>query len=184
MSPVSLPISTERLILRTFVDADLDALHELHSHPDVVRYLEWGPWSREDARQALAKRKRRTDLAAEGDVLGLAVQRRDTGAVIGEVILTWVSRQHRQGEVGFALHPDHHRTGFGREAAAAILGVGFEEFGLHRIFGSCDADNVASAGLMRHLGMRHEARLLENHFIKGEWRSEDIFAIRAHEWTN
>jgi RimJ/RimL family protein N-acetyltransferase len=35
---------------------------------------------------------------------------------------------------------------------------------------------------MERLGMRREAHLRENEFIKGEWTDELVYAILADEW--
>jgi RimJ/RimL family protein N-acetyltransferase len=63
-----------------------------------------------------------------------------------------------------------------------MLRLGFETVGLHRIFGRCDAENVASARLMERLGMRREAHLRENEFFKGRWSDEYKYAILSSEW--
>jgi RimJ/RimL family protein N-acetyltransferase len=131
----------------------------------------------------LVARTRQGVLEREGDVLGLAVERRDTGAVIGSVNLFWLSAEHRQGEIGFVFHPDHQGQGFAREAAIEILRLGFEGLELHRMIGRCDARNAASARLMERLGMRQEAHLHQNEFIKGEWCDELVYAMLATEWA-
>jgi len=46
-----------------------------------------------------------------------------------------------------------------------------------------DERNESSARLARRLGMREEARLVENEFFKGEWSNELNFAILADEWA-
>src|SRR5690349_7078806 len=38
-----LPIQTERLVLRDFVEQDWRAVHRYASDPQVVRYMDWGP---------------------------------------------------------------------------------------------------------------------------------------------
>lgn len=177
------PIDTARLRLRPFTLDDLDALHAIQSRPDVVRYLYWEPRSRDDVYEALAARARHTALEAEGDTLVLALERRDSGALIGDVNLHWLSAAHRQGEIGFVLHPDHHGHGYGREAAIEMLRLGFEGLRLHRIIGRCDARNAASAHLLERLGMRREAHLRQNEFVKGEWCDEYVYALLAAEWT-
>ncbi len=96
-------------------------------------------------------------LSRKGERLFLAMERRDSRAVIGNVSLHWLIAEHRQGEIGFVLHPDHHGQRYGREAATEMLRLGFEGLGLHRIIGRCDARNDASARLMERLGMRREA---------------------------
>src|SRR3546814_17536649 len=117
-----LPIVTERRRLRAFQEIDLEALHAIQSLPEVVRYLYWQTRTPEQTRAALAERAaRHTRITVEGDKLVLAVDRLDTGALVGDVNLVWTSREHRQGEIGFVLHPAHHGRGFAREAGAAML---------------------------------------------------------------
>ncbi len=177
------PIDTARLQLRPYTLDDLDALHAIQSQPDVMRYLYGEPRSREEVRDALSTRAHHPTLEAEGDRLFLAMERRDSGAVIGDVSLHWLSAEHRQGEIGFVLHPGHHGQGYGREAATEMLRLGFEELGLHRIIGRCDARNDASARLMERLGMRREAHFRQNEVFKGEWGDEYVYALLAAEWT-
>jgi len=177
------PIETARLRLRPFTLDDLDALHAIQSRPDVARYLYWGPRSRDEVYEALAARARRTTLEAAGDTLVLAMERRDSGALIGDVNLHWLSAEHQQGEIGFVLHPDHHGQGFAREAAMEMLRLGFDGLGLRRIIGRCDARNDASARLMERLGMRREAHFRQNELFKGEWGDEYVYAMLAAEWT-
>ncbi|TDD98074.1 GNAT family N-acetyltransferase [Jiangella asiatica] len=182
MSELDYPITTDRLTIRPFTEDDLDALHRLHSHPDVARYMYWEPWPRGRTVEALGRRIQTPTLAREGDSLDLAVIRDDTGEFTGEVHLQWLSAEHRRGEIGFAFHPDHHGHGFAREATVEMLRLGFETFGLRRIIGRCDAANAASAGLMERLGMRREAHFVDNEFVKGVWASEYDYAMLASEW--
>ncbi|MGH2734234.1 MAG: GNAT family N-acetyltransferase, partial [Actinomycetota bacterium] len=94
------PIATERLLLRPFTSADLDALHAIQSRPDVTRYLYWPARSLEEVRDEVALRARRSMIENEGDILVLAVELQDSGELVGDVNLIWLSREHRQGEVG------------------------------------------------------------------------------------
>lgn len=176
------PIDTPRLRLRPFTLDDLDALYAIQSRPDVARYLYWEPRSRDEVRAALTGRARLTALEAQGDALVLALERRDSGTLIGDVNLAWRSAEHQQGEIGFVLHPDHHGRGYAREAAVEMLRLGFAELGLRRIIGRCDARNDPSARLMERLGMRREAHFRENEFVKGEWCGEYMYAMLAVEW--
>jgi len=80
------------------------------------------------------------------------------------------------------FHPDQQGRGYAAEAGRAVLELGFETFGLHRVYGSCDARNAASARLMERLGMRLEGTLRETEYVKGAWCDELIYAILADEW--
>ncbi|MDA0636426.1 GNAT family protein, partial [Nonomuraea sp. MCN248] len=148
-----------------------------------ARYLYWEPRDRDAVRTFLDKKTGRTALLAEGDAIDLAITLRDTGALIGNCLLIWTSATHRQGEIGYVLHPDHHGHGYATEAAREMLRLGFDGLHLHRLTGRLDARNTASARVLEKLGMRREAHLIDNEHVKGEWTSELIYAMLDHEWT-
>ncbi|MGH2462124.1 MAG: GNAT family N-acetyltransferase [Candidatus Limnocylindria bacterium] len=183
MPPLRFPLQTERLLLRPFVDGDLDAVYAMQSREDVARYLYWEPRSLDEVRVQMERLKRMTAIDEDSDALRLAAVLRETGELIGDVSLHSVNREHLQAELGFILHPDHQGRGYGTEAAAEMLRVGFEDLGFHRIYGSCDARNFGSARLMERLGMRQEAHFRENEYVKGVWCDELIYAILATEWA-
>jgi RimJ/RimL family protein N-acetyltransferase len=176
------PVATERLRLRPFVAADLDAVFDLHSRPEVVRYLYEEPMDRAAAAAYLERRITRVRLADEGDGLNLAVERRDDGAFVGHASLFYVSAEHRCADVGFVFHPDHQGQGYATEATRPVLAIGFDRLGLHRITGRLDARNEASARVLEKLGMRREALHVENEWVKGEWTDEVVYALLDWEW--
>ena len=183
MPPLTFPIHTARLKLRPFTEDNFGALYAMQSRPDVTRYLYWDPRTEEEVRTSLAERRQTVHWEAQGDKLSLAVERWDTGAFVGDVMLYYSSQEHRTAEIGFVLHPDHYGQGFAAEASRELLRLGFEVFGLHRIVGRCDGRNAASARVMEKLGMRREAAFLRNEFVKGEWTDELVYALLAEEWT-
>jgi RimJ/RimL family protein N-acetyltransferase len=176
------PIATERLHLRPFLAGDLDALAAIHGDPEVVRLLYFGVRGREELRGVLAEKARRIVLTKEGDMLNLAAVLRESGELVGDVTLFWRSEQHRQGEVGYILHPAHGGGGYATEATRALMRVGFEDLGLHRVYGRLDARNTASARVLERAGMRREAHFVENERLKGEWTDELVYAMLAREW--
>ena len=177
------PLETERLRLRPYEKSDLDAYHAIRSQPEVVRYLYEDPLTLEQARKKLELLVDSRTLDAEDDWLAAAISLRDPGTYLGDVAFHWVSVQHRTGEVGFVLDPRHQGHGYATEAARAMLDWGFGTFGLHRTIGRTEARNAASARVLEKLGMRCEAHLVENEWVKGEWQSELVYAILDREWT-
>jgi RimJ/RimL family protein N-acetyltransferase len=176
------PILTDRLMLRPFTPDDFEALHAIHSDEAVARYLYHEPRDAAETRALLAERSPMTRINTEGDHLVLAIERLDTGRMIGQAMLMYTSAQHEQGEIGYLLHPAHHRRGFASEAAVRLLRLAFEGMALHRVVARCDARNIASYRVMERAGMRREAHLRENEFVKGEWTDELIYAMLATEW--
>lgn len=90
-------------------------------------------------------------------------------------------RSKSNGEISYILHPDYWGKGLASTAAKRMLRFGFEELQLHRIYGTCDPNNEASAKLMLRLGMQQEGRLRENLWAKDHWRDSLLFSILAHE---
>ena len=177
------PLETERLVLRPYEERDLDAYHAIRSQPEVVRYLYDEPLGLDEAREKLARLVAGRTLEAEGAWLSTAVTLRESGLVVGDVGLHWVSVQHRTGEIGFVFDPAHQGRGYATEAAHALVDWAFGSFGLHRMIGRTEVRNVGSARVLEKLGMRLEAHLVENEWVKGEWQSELVYAILDREWT-
>jgi len=182
MGKPAYPFKTARLTLRPYVMGDLDALHDIQSRPEVTRYLLYDARDRDQVRKVLEERIQ-ADLV-ERDALNLAVVLPATGALVGDVVLFLRSHEQRQGEIGYVFHPDYGGRGYATEATRALVGLGFEHYGLHRIVGRLDARNTPSARLLERLGMRREAHFVSNEFIKGEWTDELVYAMLEDEWRS
>jgi RimJ/RimL family protein N-acetyltransferase len=176
------PIRTERLLLRPLTAADTDALLSYRGRSDVCRYLPFEPMTPELIATRLAGDWARHELTDEGQAINLGIEAADTGDLVGDLILFWRSREHAGGEIGWVLHPDHTNRGYATEAATALLDLAFDDLGLHRVAARLDERNEPSARLARRLGMREEARLVDNEWFKGEWSTELDFAVLADEW--
>jgi RimJ/RimL family protein N-acetyltransferase len=170
-------LETERLLLRPFAATDFEPLLAMQSRPDVARWLYWEARDAEAVRAALE-----TKIAADDGLLSFAVVLKASQELVGDLSLSTVSAEHRQAEIGFIFHPDHHGRGYATEAARAVLRLAFAEHGFHRVIGRLEARNAASARVLERLGMRREAHLVENEWVKGEWQSELVYAILVHEW--
>lgn len=110
------------------------------------------------------------------------IERKDTGEVIGDVFLDNDAELQGTTEIGYMLHPNHAGQGFATEAARAALKIGFEVWKVHRIYARVDEENIASVRVCQHLGMRQEARLIENDRRGDVWSNELIFAMLDREW--
>jgi len=179
---IELPLSTSRLLLRSYEAGDLAALHDMFGREDVCRYLPWEPMDLDQARAKIEQRLGETHIEADDDALLLAAVEVATGRMIGELMLRLVSATSRQGEIGWSFHPDVQGRGLATEGAREVLRLGFDELGLHRIMAGCDSRNVASLRVMERLGMRREAEFIDYELAKGEWAGEIICAILEDEW--
>jgi len=169
-------------LLRAYTEGDFDALYAMRSNADAARYVYWEPQTEAEVRETLGRKMASTALLREGDALALAAEERTTGEVVSDVILMWVSSDHATAEIGYITHPAHGGHGYATEACGPLLAIAFDGLGLHRVIGRVEARNVASARVLEKLGMRREAHLVENEWVKGEWQSELVYAILDREW--
>lgn len=181
MGEIVIPIRTERLVLRDFVEDDRGAVHEYGSDPEVVRFMPWGPNSAEDT-HAFIGRAIAAQCEQPRDKFEFAVTLACSGRLIGGCGIRISAPSERGADMGYCLRRDHWGQGFGTEASRAIIGFGFEQLGLHRIIATCDVENRASAYVLQKTGMRREGHFRGDSEIRGEWRDSYLYAILEGEW--
>lgn len=152
----------------------------MFADPEVVRYLYDDPVAPGDALAHMAARLERSE-PEEGKWFNLAVHA--DGMYVGEMGLLLTSAVHHQFEIGYVFDARFFGRGYATEAASCIVALAFEEFEAHRVCARLDARNEKSARLAARLGLKCEARLRENEFVKGVWTDEEIYAIRHDEWV-
>jgi RimJ/RimL family protein N-acetyltransferase len=176
-------LTTSSLRLRLLTDADVPALLSYRGDADVCRYLPFPPMDEAEISRRLETQWARTTLDEDGQGVTLGVVRRDTGKLVGDVVIILRSREHGVGEIGWVFSPSVAGRGFATEAANVMLSLAFRNFGLRRVIARLDERNDASARLCERLGMRLEARLVENEVFKGELTTELDYAILSREWA-
>ena len=187
MEPLELPLTTDRLRLRSYRDSDAEAHLPIYSREDVSRFLLQDPWTAEVAESEIAKRLPRTGLETESRALALVIETADGldslegSRVIGDIALWLEDGRDEKAEIGWILDPAASGHGFATEAAIAVLNVAFDHYGLHRVFAQMDSRNTASAKLARRIGMREEAHLRKDWWSKGEWTDTLIFGMLASD---
>ena len=187
MEPIELPLTTDRLRLRSYRETDAEAHLPIYSREDVSRFLLQDPWTAEMAETEIAKRLTRTGLETESRTLALVIETADGldslegSRVIGDIALWLEDGSDEKAEIGWILDPAASGHGFATEAAIAVLNVAFDHYGLHRVFAQMDSRNTASAKLARRIGMREEAHLRKDWWSKGEWTDTLIFGMLASD---
>ncbi len=163
-------LETERLLVRPFETADLEACHQLlnleawhyNRPPGWTRgYIDWSIASYEwlaELRQP-PYGDRAVVLKSSGEFVGSTGfvpsygpfdrlpsfgSNADVDLCRAEFGLYWATRNA------------HLRLGYASEAARALINYAFSSLRLSRIIATTDYDNVVSQAVMRHLGMSIE----------------------------
>lgn len=153
MPPLPVPLTTERLRVRTFRPDDLLDLHRLQSDEAVATYLSRGVRSIQEVQAALERRLAPLVLDQAGDGVILALTTLAEDHVIGEVSLWLRDADARVMEVGFALLPEVQGRGYAHEAVHELVRLAFDHLAAREVIGVADRRNVASTSLMHRLGM-------------------------------
>ena len=175
------PIETERLRLREFRLGDEPDIHDYASDPEVVRFMEWGPNTRDMTRAVLRNWLKEQELGMESSVT-LAIELKSEQHLIGAIRITVKDERNRTADFGYSLNRRYWGRGYVTEASRALLDTAFRRLGIHRMFATCDTRNNASFRVMEKLGMRREATFEKDVIQKGEWRDSYLYAILADEW--
>ncbi len=172
---VPLPIRTSRLLLGLPRREHVPALVELLAERSVSRWTLHMPYPyrTEDGIEYLARARARR---RQGLGLSLQVVRRSDDAPIGGVGLHGLDAEHSSAELGYWIGRPYRRQGYGAEAAAALVTVGFRRLRLHRIEARVFPGNAGSVRLLRRIGFQFEGRARAAVEKQGVWRTELRFA--------
>ncbi len=178
-------LETDRLILRQFTEADVDALVELDSDPDVMRFINGGrPTPREEIHEDilpafLAYYQRYAGYGfwaavekTTGEFLGWFHLRPPRGAGPGEV------------ELGYRLRRSAWGKGYATEGSRALIRKGFTELGVQRVVAETMAVNAASRRVMEKAGLRY-VRTFHQQWpdrIEGDEHGDVEYALTKADW--
>jgi RimJ/RimL family protein N-acetyltransferase len=146
-------LETERLWLRPFRQADLDAYAEICADPEVMRYLGHGKTqTRAEAWRAIAFFLGHWYLRGYGL---WAVEDKATGSLLGRIGL--YNPEGWPGiEVGWMLARSCWGRGLATEGGRAAMRYAFEELKVPHLLSVIHPDNRASIRVAEKLGLRFE----------------------------
>ena len=175
--------SSQRLSLRELTIDDVDAVFAIYGNQEATEHLSFEPRTRDQVGQIVA-RSIASATAEPRSEYALAVIERDTNTLIGYGRLAMDPHQQRAATFGFALRPETWGVGYGLETVRLLLGLGFEDLGLHRIWGARSPLNEASAKTMTAAGMVQEG-IIRAHIQKaGRWRDSVVHSMLDDEWKS
>jgi RimJ/RimL family protein N-acetyltransferase len=176
---LALPRTTDRLLLRRFVAADLAPFQSYRCDPDVGRYQGWSTMDDTSAAAFIASMAM-ARIGVPGEWFQIAVADRSTGILVGDIGIGFDGKRTGVAEIGFSMAPAAQGRGLGAEAAAGTLALLFDAGRIDIVEGITDARNVPSIRLLERVGMRVD-RTRETLF-KGEMCTEHVYSLTRAQW--
>ena len=187
MLPLSLRLTTQRLVLRPPRTGDVGEIRRLLRH-NQAHLKPWNPAPRpgEDPTSIteisnLVLRQRREWKTGRSFAFMLALKR-DPSTLIGKVALNGVMRGAMHGAyLGYWIDVDHQGGGLCTEAIGAVLDFAFGPAELHRIQAAIMPRNARSLRVIEKLGFRREGYAERYLQIDGRWEDHILFARTREE---
>ena len=150
---------TDRLRAVLWREDHAEAAFAAYSQPEMVRFLGNGATHPdiEHTRAWIGRiRKRYDDSGAERGFW--ALERRDSGEIVGATICSPLPGGDGEHEIGWHIFPSHQRKGYATESGAAAASYGFDVLGLDEVLATIMHANEPSLAVARKLGMQHLGR--------------------------
>lgn len=146
-------LTTARLTLRPFADEHLAGLHAMNREPEVMRFITGRPETLDETRASIERVKAKW---IEWGYSWWAIFEHDSNDIIGAGCIQHLQRDAGLPmELGWRLRPEYWGKGYASEAARAMAQFAFDTTGTPELVAVCHQDNMASAQVMRRLGMSY-----------------------------
>jgi RimJ/RimL family protein N-acetyltransferase len=171
-------LRTPRLLLRSLGERDIADLVRLAGAREVAAstLLIPNPYREADAMEFL-ERARESQRDGEAALWAITLANDELCGTMG------LHREaaHNRAELGYWIGVPFWGKGYCTEAARAVIGYGFREWKLHRIFAMTFPDNAASRRVLEKAGMRYEGRLRGHVLRWGQALDLDCYGMVAGE---
>lgn len=166
-----------RLYLRPLEAADLNLYVALLQDSEGLRLTgTQRTFTRDDAARWLSS------LAGRDDRVDLAIILRDTGELIGEVVLNDIDQGNRMANLRIGLRTAYTNRGYGSEALRLMILYAFEEVRLHRLELGVYAFNPRAIHVYQRLGFRLEGRRRDVLYMDGVYHDSIDMSILEDEY--
>lgn len=175
---------TERLILRPLQGKDYDKwlagfydnLPPQNNYDDAMRDM--SHWTQAAFNDEIVEKHHQ--LARQDKIYVFGIFRKLDHKHMGHIDISTIMRDEFQwGAIGYRLHNQFWRKGYGKEAVQATLKVAFETLNFHRIEAHINLDNTASIKLAESAGMTFECMREKFIYEHDEWTDNLIYVINA-----
>lgn len=173
-------LETERLVLRGFIDNDIDDIFEYASIPEVTEFLPWETHkSIDDTKDFLKVSK---EMFEKKDNIDFAIHLKSDNKVIGGISIRKWNNKNRCADIGYVLSPKYWNKGIITEAIKRIIKFGFDQLNANRIEAHCDENNIGSYRAMEKAGMKYEGTHRQKVLMKGKFVNMRFYSILLEEY--
>ena len=176
-------LTTPRLVLRPFTEADAEAVFEHAKNPNVTRFTLWDHHKSVEETIAFVR-----DYALHRYREGMAEPyaiafESDEAHPIGACGCFWASQPNRTMELGYWVAEPYWGRGIAGEACRAVVSYVFADMQPERIQARVIVGNDSSCRVLEKLGFRYEGTLRTALLRRGNFEDVMLYSVLRKEWT-
>lgn len=174
-------IETERLILREFLEKDLERMFIMRSNKRVMDMIDQPPHDLEKVKELL---KSNQEGNKSGEMLTWIMADKSTDDMIGFMGFWRINWDHYRAEIGYAILEDYFGQGYTSEAMPAVLDYVFNNTEIHSINADINPKNGASRRVLQKNGFVKEGLFRESYYRADTNTFEDseMYGLLKSEW--
>lgn len=104
------------------------------------------------------------------------------GQIAGKISFNKFDQLNDAADIGYWLAEDFRGLGLMSRSLEKIFEIGFEEYGLHRIYLCCATDNLKSNRVAQRAGMRLESTQKQCLKLADGYHDQNEYALLRAEW--
>jgi RimJ/RimL family protein N-acetyltransferase len=183
--PLAEGVTSRRIVLRRYRFGDGAALFDALA-PHREELMQWMEWPRNHQRvedsESYARRMNAEFMLRRS--MPMAILEAGSDRYLGGAGFHVPDWTIPKVEIGYFLVPPARGSGVATDVVRLQIHYAFDQMQVNRIWGTCDAGNDASAGVMRRAGMREEGLLrAEARDHHGRVRDTRMFALTLDDYS-
>ena len=172
-----LNLETTRLLLVEISADDIEAIHQLHSIPEVDEFNTLGIPKSLDETKKVMQASLDAQLQSPRSSYTWKILTKELNEFIGLAGFFLSNDKFRQGEIYYKLDPKYWGKGYATEVAKKMVTTGFDEFKLHKVEAGVATENSQSIKVLEKAGMTREGLRRKILPIRGKWVDNYHYAI-------
>lgn len=173
-------LKTDRTRLRSLSLEDSEAMYEIYSDPETMKY-----WSNQPVNDIEGARKlvqADLDWVDQGSAIVWAIADPASNKVLGKCVMFQFSMENQRAELGYVLNRELWGNGLMTEILVRVIDYAFDELDLHRLEADADTLNAGSLALLEKLGFQHEGMFRQRWKVYGEWQDSAMLGLLKPDW--
>jgi len=167
----------EKTLLRAIERVDIPMFVRWFNDPDVLQFLSMYLPMSEAAEEQWFERQ-----ISDSGAHVLVIETLE-GKPIGNLGFSEIDHKNRQAWFGISIcESDYRDRGLGTDAVRTLLCFAFEEMNLNRVALRVLDFNTRAIRCYEKVGFKHEGRLRQSHFTRGQYVDELVMGILSSEW--